>query len=76
MNEYLAIGILDGFEACEGPDQYIEACRFIRDHGPRGVLCGSGMRNAIELANLADQGYDAAIDAIGVHHRGRQQLPK
>lgn len=56
MNAYLAIGILDGFEECVDQEEYIAACRYIRDHGPRGVLCGNGTRDAIEIANRADAG--------------------
>lgn len=63
MDAYLAIGILDGFEPCEDAAQYLAACRYIRDHGPRGVLCGNGTRDAIALADMADERGDEAVIA-------------
>lgn len=56
MTAYLAIGIWDGFEEPIDREQVIEAARFIRDHGPRGILMGNGTRDAIALANAADDG--------------------
>lgn len=57
MNSYRAVEILDGFgEPCESREEYIEACRWIRDNGPRGLLCGNGTRDAIAIADAYDNG--------------------
>lgn len=56
MDAYRAIGIFDGFEEPKNAAEVIEAARFIRDKGPRGVLCGNGTQKAIDLANRADAG--------------------
>jgi hypothetical protein len=64
MDTYNAVGILDGFVEPESAEDVIAAARFIRDHGPRGVLAGNGTRDAIALADLADRDEDAALDHV------------
>lgn len=68
MGAYSAIAILDGFYTDPlTPALILAASRWIRDHGLRGVLAGSGTTCAIQLADYADKhGDDAALERIEV----------
>lgn len=65
MNPLRASQVLEGWgEPVTDPMEVIEASRWIRDHGPRGMLSGNGTRDADDLANLADRDMQAALDHV------------
>jgi hypothetical protein len=66
LSDYDAIGVLDGFVECDGAEMYLRACKTIaaRPH-LRGIACGSGTQQALEVAAYAAKhGDEAAIDKL------------
>jgi hypothetical protein len=65
MDSYTAIGILDGFVEPESALDVIRAYVFIAEHGPRGVLAGSGTQRALYVAAYAkEHGEECAAEAL------------
>jgi sRNA-binding protein len=74
LSDYDAIGVLDGFVTCEDAEMYLRACKTIaaRLH-LRGILCGSGTQQALEVAAYAAKhGDDAALEALAL--KGKRLL--
>ena len=49
MDQYLAVGIAEGFEPCESEEQYLEAWQHLVDTGLAWQLQGSFGRTATSL---------------------------
>lgn len=65
MDAYNAVAVLDGFADDVTAADVLAASRYIRDHGPRGILTGNGTTRAIALADYADKHGDAeALDVL------------
>lgn len=64
MNNYTAVGIIEGFVDCDDAADYVRACQHVRDHGLLSILHGSLNIQVSHIAEMADQDFDLAVENV------------